>query len=87
MWYPKGLSDFHEMTIIIMKTTFCKQEPKIIHYWDYNFFSKNAFREDLLLEASNGHASQPDNLTSFVNTGVNALNKHAPVKKRYVWVN
>ena len=83
-----GLSDFHKMTIIIMKTTFRKQEPKIIHYWNYNFFSKNSFKEDLLLEASsNGHALKPDNLAPFVNAGMKALNRHVPVTKRYVRTN
>ena len=30
-----GLSDFHKMTVTVMKTTFQKLDPKIIHYRDY----------------------------------------------------
>ena len=30
-----GLSDFHKMTVTVMKTTFEKSDPKIIHYRDY----------------------------------------------------
>ena len=69
-----------------MKTTFSKQKPKIIHYWDYKKFSNNAFREDLLLEvSSNSHALEPGNLSSFINAGVKVLNKHAPVKRGMLW--
>ena len=71
-----GQSDFYRMTITIMETTFCKQEPKIIHDRDYKIFSNNAFRKDLLLEElSNGHASESDNLSSFINARVKALYK------------
>lgn len=33
-----GLSDFHKMTITIMKATFLKQETKIIYYRDLKIF-------------------------------------------------
>ena len=36
-----GLSDFHKMTVTVMKTTFEKLKPNIIHYWDYQKFRKN----------------------------------------------
>ena len=36
-----GLSDFHKMTVTVMKTTFEKLKPNIIHYWDYRKFRKN----------------------------------------------
>ena len=35
-----GLSDFHRMTVTVMKTTFKKFQPKIIHCEDYKHFSK-----------------------------------------------
>ena len=28
-----GLSDFHRMTVTVMKTNFKKFQPRIIHYW------------------------------------------------------
>ena len=37
-----GLSDFHKMTITIMKTVFKKHKPKIIQYRDYNFFLRKS---------------------------------------------
>ena len=33
-----GLSDFHRTTVTVMKTTFKKFQPKIIHYKDYTIF-------------------------------------------------
>ena len=56
-----GLSDFYKMTITIMQTTFCKQEPKIIPYRDYKNFLQ------VLLEASfNDYDSGTGNLSSFI---------------------
>ena len=76
------------MTITIMKTTFHKQESKIVIYRDYNNIFINVLREDLLLEtSSNHHLSEPVSLSSFITAGVNARIKHAPVKKKYVRTN
>ena len=35
-----GLSDFHKMTVTILRFHLNKLGPKIIHYWDYNIFFK-----------------------------------------------
>lgn len=76
------------MTITIMKTTFHKQESKIVIYRDYNNIFKNALREDMLLEtSSNHHLSEPVSLSTFITAGVKARNKHAPGKKKYVRTN
>ena len=82
--FETGQSDFHKAIVTKMKTTISKQGPKIIQCRDYKYSSNNAFREDLLLEASSScHASELDNLLSFINADVKALNKHSPVKRRY----
>ena len=39
-----GLSDFHKLTATVMKSTFRKQEPKIIHYRNYKHFNNDAFK-------------------------------------------
>ena len=41
-----GLSDFHRMTVTVMKTTFKKFEPRIIHYRDYKNFQNDQCRDD-----------------------------------------
>ena len=43
-----GLSDFHKMIVTVMKTTFQKLDPKIIHYRDYRKYNNYSFRQDLL---------------------------------------
>ena len=42
-----GLSDFHKMTITILKMWFCKLEPKVVSYRNYEFFSNDTFLKSL----------------------------------------
>ena len=42
-----GLSDFHKMTVTVMKRYFKKNEPVTIEYRDLKNFDPIAFREDL----------------------------------------
>ena len=42
-----GLSDFHKMVVTVMKTTYRKLEPRIVHYRDFKYFCNNSFRESL----------------------------------------
>ena len=78
-----GISDFHKMTVTVMRTYFKKQEPNIITYRDYRKFSNEKLRHDLIndFKKSNIDISQLD---VFVRSFLNVLNKHAPVKKRYI---
>ena len=41
-----GISDFHKLTLTIMKSSFVKQEPKIFTYRNYKKFSNENFRND-----------------------------------------
>ena len=43
-----GLSDFHKMIVMVMKTSYRKIEPRVINYQDYKSFSNEGFRESLL---------------------------------------
>ena len=45
-----GLSDFHKMTITIMRSSYKKTRSKIISYRKYKTFHNTYFREDLLNE-------------------------------------
>lgn len=47
-----GLSDFHEMIVTAMKSTFQKLKPKIVHCRDYKQFSNNESRKIILLNLS-----------------------------------
>ena len=43
-----GLSDFHKVTVTVMKATFQKLDPKIIHYRNYQKYNNYSYRQDLL---------------------------------------
>ena len=43
-----GFSDFHKITVTVMKSQYQKQKPKIIRYRKYKNFSNELFREELL---------------------------------------
>ena len=42
-----GLSDYHKMTITVLKTFFQKQDPVTINYRDYKSFDKSKFHFEL----------------------------------------
>ena len=43
-----GVSDFHKMTVTVMKSHFQKKEHKIIQYRDYNKFSAEEFAQYII---------------------------------------
>ena len=47
------LSDFHLMTLTIMRKTFKKQRPRIINYRSFKHFSNEEFRKFLIDNLSN----------------------------------
>ena len=46
--YETGLSDFHKLTLTVLKTFHVKHKPKIIQYRDFSHFDNASFRADLL---------------------------------------
>ena len=81
-----GLSDFHKLTITVMKTSFRKMPAKIILYRNYKRFSNINFRNDLngylrninLIEISNDE---------YIGIVMSIFNRHAPLKQKYVRAN
>ena len=43
-----GLSDFHLMTLTVMRKSFKKLKPRVINYRSYKHFSNEVFRKSLL---------------------------------------
>ena len=76
------LSDFHKMTVSVMKTTFQKLKPKIVNYRDYSGFSNDDFRKNLLhnlsLEIINTNSND---LEKFLQICIKTLDKIATNKK------
>ena len=79
-----GLSDFHLMTLTVMKKSFKKFQPRIINYRSYKHFSNDTFRKDLIDKLSNEElVINDDGMKRFCELSINILNKHAPRKKKY----
>ena len=79
-----GLSDFHKMTVTVLKSTYTKSKPKEISYRDYKKFDLELFKNDLKASlAEKGSNSYIDFEIIFLQI----LEKHAPTKKKYVRAN
>ena len=80
-----GLSDFHKMTVTVMKTTFQRMPAKIRNYRDYRHFDINTFRESILYKLAKESVSNTD-LTKFIEICLKTLNNYAPSKKSIIVV-
>ena len=80
-----GLSDHHKMTITVLKSYFSKQDPVTINYRDYKLFNKFTFQDELLNKF--GSMFTNINYELFEHTFMDLLNKHAPMKTKYVRAN
>ena len=76
-----GLSDFHSMTVTVMRKIFKKLKPRTINYRSYKHFSNEAYRESLLHKLSKEvFVNNGDGLQRFCDVNINILNRHAPRK-------
>ena len=81
-----GFSDFHNMTITVMKTTFVKADPIKINYRDYKNYSPINFRYELTEKLSCGGECN-NNYNKFQHILCEVLDKHAPIKKKTLRAN
>ena len=68
------------MVYTLLKSRFQNKEPKFLNYRDFKSFSPQAFIEDLseaLLDCGDSYDKFEKNFTS-------QLNKHAPIKRKWV---
>ena len=78
-----GLSDFHLMTVTVMRKSFEKLKPRTINYRSYKHFSNEAYKESLLHELSKEvFVNNYDDLQGFCNININILNKHVACKRK-----
>ena len=71
-----GLSDFHKLTLVILKIRYKKQRPLVVTYRDYKNFSNETFRTELLSAVARySNISFADFHSKFLYL----LGKHAPV--------
>ena len=79
-----GLSDFHLMTMTVMRKRFKKFQPNIISYRSCKNFSNYAFRETLINTLSNENLVNNGNgFQRFCDISLETLNKHATWKKMH----
>ena len=81
-----GLSDFHKMTVTVLKTSYKKQTPKIVSYRDYKRFSNDNFNNELNYIIGSYDLNVID-LEVFEGLYMNILNNHAPIKLKYIRAN
>ena len=79
-----GLSDFHKMTLTVLKRYFKKKDPITITYRDLKSFNGLKFREDI-----KNQLEEIDelNIDDFKHIFTSTWNSHAPVKKKVVRAN
>ena len=81
-----GFSDFHKMTVTVLKTEYVKADPIQINYRNYTKFNPILFQEeprDCLYQDAESMKTFPN----FQVTLCMLLNKHAPLKKKYLHAN
>ena len=78
-----GLSDYHKLTVTVLKIFFQKQAPRCIKYRDYKNFNKCLFHTELSRKL-NAMDTNPSTYASFETIFMEELNKRAPIKEKYI---
>ena len=88
MTVETGLSDFHKMTLTVMKVSYQKQKTNIVMYRNCEHFSNEAFMFDVKNSVIQ-MTSERNNLEfdQFKTALDKAFQRHASIKKRYVRAN
>ena len=80
-----GLSDFHKMSLTVMKIFYKKQGPKIVRYRNYHNFDNELFKNEVKNSIEQEYCqNQSLEFGSFKKKVDNILQKHAPFIKHYV---
>ena len=80
-----GLSDFHKMTVTVMKTTYEKLKPIIKNYRDYKNFCNDTFHKVLLEKLSTENINaNGSGFEKFLQICIQTLDIFAPYKKKYL---
>ena len=80
--FASGLSNFHKMILTILKSTFLKVKPKQIVYRKFKNFDVNNFRNEIRTKMQ-----LIDRIETFLEEFLKVLNKHAPLKKKFIRAN
>ena len=78
-----GLSDFHLLTLTVLKTSFKRKPPRIVKYREYKKYSFHAFQTDMYYQLGNVDfrcLSNDDFHTFFMRL----VDLHVPLKTKYI---
>ena len=79
-----GLSDFHRMTISVLKMHFRKLPPNVINYRNFKKFDYKRFTDSLHYTLSEEQIDYSKNPDKIFEISYYVLNKHTPRKKKYI---
>ena len=80
-----GLSDFHKMTVTVMRTNFEKLKPRVSHFRNWDEFCNGKFRTQLWTKWSlENFKISSNSINKFLEICVNTLDIFAPCKKKYL---
>ena len=82
-----GLSDFHKISATVMKMYYTKRKPSIVHYRKFKNFFSDFFIKDIELLLPKLCNQQNVRFKILKESVSITLDKHAPLKKRYVIAN
>ena len=86
--FETRLSDIHNMTLTVLKSSFAKQKPRILIHHNYRFFNDTLFRDQVLNKLRNSNLQISDkDLKHFKETCLSVVNTIAPLKSRSIRVN
>ena len=77
-----GLSDFHKLVVTVLELYFPKQKPYIQTFRDYKRFQNDLLRSEFDYKLSKCDMCKLE-FENLLNIFIEALNKHAPMKKKY----
>ena len=84
--FETELSDFHKPTTTVLKQYFPKLKQKVVNSRDYRKFLNDKFRAELDNEILK-HDIDNMEYQHFLNIFIKVLNKHAPMKQKYLRAN
>ena len=83
MTIESGLSDFHKLTVTVLKTYYKKQEPIKIKYRSFKNFNENNFKMDLSLKLENFN-TECMTYDDFISIFMEVLDHYAPMKSKII---
>ena len=83
-----SLSNYHKMTVTVLRMQFRKLKPRVLFYRDYTKFSKETFINFLKFKLGTQSISPDENgFLNFFKICTETLNKCAPRKQKIIMAN